>query len=298
MKSTVTRVTERGRPAPIVSRFLCACGTAMRDLVGWRPAPSAKVEHSAQAEQGMSVEAASPIEVAQDSDPPFPENAPPDTVFRFTVNEIIIELPRALLAPDLWLALVRQYYEGSELSALRNVVQADDVVLEIGGGIGYISTHVLKCLGAGRVTIIEADPRLIPVIRRTHALNNVTADRVMNFVAARHDRTVTFNAQPSFWASSVVDLPGSRPVILPARDLQELVNDVKPDVLIVDIEGGERDIFDGLILDGVRQLIVEVHQPRIGFAGIASCISHLAGAGFTYDPVGSAGSNIVFSSVR
>jgi FkbM family methyltransferase len=238
---------------------------------------------------------ASPVEVETGVECPFPEDAALDTVFRFAVHELALEIPRALLAPDLWRALVHQYYEGSELAALQAVVRQNDTILEIGGGIGYISTHILKRFGGARVTILEADPRLIPIIHRTHALNSVVADEVLNLVAARHDGTVTFNQQPSFWASSIVDLPGSRQLTLPACDLEAIVGKVKPDVLIVDIEGGERDLFDGLVLSCVRQLIVEVHRPQIGLAGVAACVSHLADAGFTYDPNGSTGSNVVFS---
>jgi FkbM family methyltransferase len=231
-----------------------------------------------------------------DKDEPFPESVAPDAVFRFDVRGIALELPRVLLTPELWRAFTHQYYEGSELAALHAAIRPNDTILEVGAGVGYISTYLLKKLHAARVVAVEADPRLIPVIHRNHAINGVAAD-VLNFVAARHDGTVIFNEQASFWASSVVHLPDSRQVTLPARDLSALIREIRPDVLVVDIEGGERALFDGLSLPTIRNLIVEVHRPQIGFAGIAACIEHLARAGFTYDPDRSGGSNIVFSRI-
>jgi len=197
----------------------------------------------------------------------------------------------------LWKVFAEGYYEGSEIAALRRVVRPGDVVLEIGAGVGFISTFLLGHLAARRVYAVEADPRLIPVIESTHALNNVSV-AVPNGVAGRHDGFVKFHRQAAFWASSVVPLPGSTDETLPSIDVARLIREMQPDVLVVDIEGGERDLFVGLQLPGVRDLVVEVHQPQIGGAGIARCFSALSAAGFAYNPDGSSGSNVVFSRFR
>lgn len=231
------------------------------------------------------------------ADEPFPQAAPADTLFGFTLRGITLELPRWLLTSDLWRAFCLQYYEGSEFEALQAAIRPDDTVLELGGGVGFISTHLMKHLGAKRVVAVEADPRLIPVIHRTHRLNDVAVE-VLNYVAARRNGTVLFNEQEAFWASSVVLLPDSRQVRLPSCDVQGLITTIRPDVVVVDIEGGESTLFDGIKLVGVRHLIVEVHQPQIGFPGIAACMAHLARAGFTYDPAGSGRTNVMFSRFR
>ena len=117
-------------------------------------------------------------------------------------------------------------------------MRPNDTVAELGAGVGYISSHLLKNLGARHVVAIEADPRLIPVIHRTHELNGVAAV-VMNAVTGRANEMVPFNEKESFWASSIVALPGSRNVILPGEDIQAFVEDVKPDVIVADIRGRE-----------------------------------------------------------
>lgn len=224
----------------------------------------------------------------------FPADAPPDELFDFTLHGVRLQIPRTILTPELWKAFELGYYEGSEIGALRQAVRPGDKVLEIGGGIGFISAYLLRELKAASVHTVEADARLIPVIATTHALNGVSA-QVTHAVAGRRDGVTTFYQQEAFWASSVVPLPGGAPVSLPSADLRRLIREEQPQVLVVDIEGGEANIFEGLDLPGVRSLVVEVHQPQIGGRGIANCFIALAAAGFAYDPTGSAGSNVVFS---
>ncbi|MCU0934457.1 MAG: FkbM family methyltransferase [Thiobacillaceae bacterium] len=224
----------------------------------------------------------------------FPEDAPSNQEFHFTLHGVELRVPRAILTPELWRAFTLGYYEGSEISALRNAIRPGDHVLEIGGGIGFISSFILKELGAASVHTIEADLQLISIIQATHALNGVSA-RITHAAAGPRDGYVTFHKQPSFWASSVVELPGGTPTRVPAVGIHRLVEDEKPDVLVVDIEGGEQYAFAGAALSSVRTVIVEVHQPQIGGSGIDRCFSALASAGFAYNPDGSGGSNIVFS---
>jgi len=197
-------------------------------------------------------------------DDEFPADDPSNTIYSFNIQGIQLEVPRSLLQPDIWRSLVYGSYEGSEIDALRYAIRPGDAVLEIGAGIGFISSFAKRELQASRIVAIEADPVLIPVIKHTHAVNGISAE-VRNVVAAVTDGVVEFNRQPSFWASSIVDLPGSTKVRLPARSLQGLIEDVDPDVLVVDTEGAEGRLFEGLRLPRtLRHAVVEVHKQQIG----------------------------------
>jgi FkbM family methyltransferase len=210
------------------------------------------------------------------------------------LSGIALEIPRSILTPELWLAFEAGYYEGSEISALRSAIRSGDAVLEVGAGVGFISTFVLRVLGAATVLAIEANEALIPTIHRTHELNGVSAT-VLTGVAGRRDGPVGFHHQAAFWGSSILPLPGSQLATIPGIDLGRIIREMRPDVLVVDVEGGERDLFDGLDLSGVRSIVVEVHNPQIGGAGIVKCFGALHDAGFAYDPNGSAGTNVVFT---
>lgn len=207
---------------------------------------------------------------------------------RFELQGVLLDLPERLLEPDILAFILAGEYERAEGVAVREAVRAGDTVLEFGAGVGLIGTLVAR-QGAARVVSLEADATLLPVARHTHALNGVVVELAQAMVAAV-DGDAEFFRQPSFWASSALPLPGGVPERMPTLGLHGLVTRLRPDVLIVDVEGAERDLFSQTDLPGVREIIVEVHKPQLGLAGIAVCLDRLRALGFGYDPTGSADS--------
>ena len=69
-------------------------------------------------------------------------------------------------------------YEDKEARAVQRLIRHGDKVLELGGGIGYISTLAASKRNLEWVHIYEANPRLIPYIKRMHEANDVTCATV------------------------------------------------------------------------------------------------------------------------
>jgi FkbM family methyltransferase len=224
----------------------------------------------------------------------FPSVAGPDRVFVFRVRGVALELPRAALTPEIWVALKEGWYENDEVDQVRAVLRPGDSVLELGAGIGFVSAVAARQPGISRVVAVEANPQLLPIARRTHALNGVAVDLV-NAAVVRDEGEVEFHLHPDFWASSTVPRPGSRVARLPARSLSSLVAEARPDVLIVDIEGGEASLFEGAALGGVRAVVMELHPDVTGLRGVAQAFGAMATAGFAYDPGLSRGQTVVFA---
>jgi FkbM family methyltransferase len=223
----------------------------------------------------------------------FPEQASPDRVCRFNLHGIHLEMPRSALTPDVWATLVRGNYETEEIHCLTTALQPGDTMLELGAGIGFMSSYAVRRCHAGRVIALEANPGLIPVIRRTLALNGVVAE-VVHGVVAREDGEATFNVSRDFWSSSAEPSSNGEPIRLRAIGLPGLLAAMRRDVLMVDIEGGEAKLFNGVDLTGVRCVVVELHQLLTGLAGVADRFSATATAGFAYDPMGSNGPIVTF----
>jgi Methyltransferase FkbM domain len=59
-----------------------------------------------------------------------------------------------------------------------------------------------------------------------------------------------------------------------------MIEKIHPTVLIVDIEGGEVTVFDGVRLDGVEKVLIELHPHVIGLAGTQGVRDILRNAGF------------------
>ncbi|MBY0397947.1 MAG: FkbM family methyltransferase, partial [Thermoleophilia bacterium] len=79
----------------------------------------------------------------------------------------------SIVTPKIERPMRRGRYEGGEAKALRKVLRPGDRVLELGAGVGLLSTISAMVKGVERVTAVEANPGLIPLIRETHRLNGI-----------------------------------------------------------------------------------------------------------------------------
>jgi FkbM family methyltransferase len=180
-------------------------------------------------------------------------------------------------------SLSKGNYEREELRLISAVLSPSDVVLEIGAGLGLVSAYCAKRVGSARVFAFEADPDLEPCIRETYALNGVEPTLDMCAVGPQAGR-VTLYRDKHFISSSVVRRRvGAKPVEVPGKALNYLVEKVRPTILVVDAEGAERELFDGAELAGVKKVVLELHDRVIGPDGTDQVRRKLAGMGFKED---------------
>jgi FkbM family methyltransferase len=187
----------------------------------------------------------------------------------------------SIITPKIERPLRNGRYEGGEAALLARVLRPGDRVLELGAGLGLLSTIAGRMEGV-RVVAVEANPDLLPLIAETHRLNGVTSAEVRNGIVAAEDGSdVPFYLRPDFWASSME--PASRPFVrevsLPCFGIARLIADVRPTVIVCDIEGAEAGLFDAADLSGVRALVIELHPKVYGAEGQARVLSTLARKG-------------------
>ena len=174
-------------------------------------------------------------------------------------------------------------YEAGEARALRAAIRPGDRVLELGGGIGLLSTVAATVNGVGAVMTVEADPALIPLIAETHRLNGVAGVAIRAAAVTRGgDARVGFFRHENFWASSTAGEPrGTHEVLdVPAVDFDTLLAEFRPSVLACDIEGAERALLAGADLAGIREIVLELHPRVYGAAGVEAIHDGLEAAGF------------------
>jgi FkbM family methyltransferase len=180
-------------------------------------------------------------------------------------------------------SLSKGSYEREELQLISAVLSPNDVVLEVGAGLGLVSTFCAKRVGSARVFAYEADPDLEPCIREIYALNDVEPTLEMCAIGARAGR-VTLRRDKHFISASVARRRvGSKPVEVPGKALDYVVQRVRPTLLLVDAEAAERELFDGAELPGVAKVVLELHDHVIGPDGTDRVRKDLAGVGFTED---------------
>jgi FkbM family methyltransferase len=180
-------------------------------------------------------------------------------------------------------ALTKGGYEREELRLMGAVLSPDDVVLEVGAGLGLVSTYCAKRIGSNRVFAFEADPELEPCIRETYELNGVEPTLDMCAVVAQPGRVTLYRDKHLVSSSVVRRRVGARPVEVPGKALNYVVDKVRPTLLVIDAEGAERELFDGARLPGVSRIVLELHDRVIGPTGTDWVRAQLSNLGFEVD---------------
>lgn len=174
-------------------------------------------------------------------------------------------------------------YERSELKALRRHLSPDDVVMELGTGIGFISLACAKRVGGEKVFSFEANPALEPLIRANYELNHLHP-KLEICVLGEDDGETDFYVHNLYWISSTrPGVPDTRHIRIPRRSLNDAIRRIDPTFLIMDIEGGERELFRFIDFHNIRKVALELHTEWIGRDEAEAIRRRLRDAGFAVD---------------
>ena len=221
---------------------------------------------------------------------------------KFLISDYIVQVPNALMNEAIQKSMQGDRYEGHEAYAVTRHVIKGDRVLELGGGVGYIGMLIASRVGGENLMTVEANPLMTPVIEKNLTINLIEGVTVINAAVVPDsfpEDHATFHITPAFWASSLNPVMAkkwktTKPVDVPAVKIGELLNEHKPSVVIMDIEGGEAGLFATPWPDHVRLLIIELHPHIYGDDVIKQIFDQMSASNLTYCPVGSRGQVVVF----
>ena len=202
------------------------------------------------------------------------------------------------MIPRIRKALAEDRYEFKETQAALKIIDGSSRVVELGAGIGYMSSVVTKNCAPASYHAFEANPGLLPCIQRVHQENDITSVKVVHALLGEKAGTADFYIRSNFIASSLLPDPadsvtGKVPVpVLPAR---QAIADIDPDTLICDIEGAELDVIPMLDLSRLRVAIVELHPQYIGLKGVDRVFTAMRESGLLYNAKRSIGKVVTFS---
>lgn len=177
-------------------------------------------------------------------------------------------------------------YEGQEIAGALHVVRKGDRILELGAGLGIVGAVVAHNGAPERVMSFEANPNLIPHIDALYQMNGLqdrisVTNRVLMPDADRPE-TASFFVSRSYLGSSLTDKANraTEEIAVATQSLEETMRDLKPQVILMDIEGGELEVLRHADLTGVRAMVVEFHPESYGIPGMRTCKNILREAGF------------------
>jgi FkbM family methyltransferase len=218
----------------------------------------------------------------------------------FEVAGVVIPDDPDIITPAIRHAMLRNEYEMAEAQQIPQIVRPGDQVLEIGAGIGYISTLLSRERRVMSVLAVEANPTLMEYMVRLHRRNRVRKVRRMNAVLTNEPvASKTMYLREDFWMGSL--LAGPNPyfakVEVPTVNLNALLRSEGVNLIVCDVEGAETMLFEDADLTGVDRVLLELHDHVTGLRSVGSLFAQMAAHGLIYDPRHSSGSVVLFRRV-
>lgn len=187
-----------------------------------------------------------------------------------------------------------EHYEQAEKQLVRALVAPEDAVLELGAGLGFISSVIGRCRPRLQVSV-EADPRMIALLRQNLASNGVTGAEILSGIVGPQDGEADFFFGDHFIGSSVHRSGEHRERQTVRRHaIGPLFERCDFNCLIIDVEGAEDELIDQLPLGRVNKLCMEFHPHIIGPGKVTAIIEKLIKQGFQLDLQQQSGQVLVF----
>lgn len=219
-------------------------------------------------------------------------------VYEFHLNGVELALPKRLATPSLREKLGNGTYEEDEARGADRCVRPGFRVLELGAGIGYVTTICAQRAGPENVLSVEANPALLPVIEGNLRRNGVPGVTVIHAAVTGPvppDATGHLGLTGGYTGSSLKE--GGRGLEVPLVSVHELIRVQKPHVVLMDIEGAEADLFSRPWNCPLRFCVMELHPKKYPPSTIKKIFDFMSAMDMSYDPITSRGKIVGFRKV-
>ena len=177
--------------------------------------------------------------------------------------------------------LISGRHTREERRLLLHRLEPDDIVMELGGGIGMLAIACALKIGGDRVHSYEANPTLESLIRENYDLNQVHPELKMCMLEEKAGSR-TFHVSEHFSRSSAYKPADDKTKAyeVPVEPLNDEISRIQPTVLIMDVQGSEGELLSFADLSTVNKLLLEVHPDMLGINNANSLRRSLRDRGF------------------
>ncbi len=197
-----------------------------------------------------------------------------------TLNGIRLVSDKKQVPPYVRELMFREVYEDTERNILLNILRPGSRVVELGTGLGFIALLASRICGPNKVWTYEANPAVEELIRQNFRLNALEPHLHMHAVT-KDGRDLVFNAAANIISSSAFGRGvEGHTVIVRSERFEDVIAMHHPDVLIMDVEGGEYELLLNTDVGAVRHILVELHPHIIGDQKIEEIKASLRTNGF------------------
>lgn len=184
-------------------------------------------------------------------------------------------------------------YEQDEIRIIKSKLVKGDRVMEIGTGLGFVATYCSKITGSENVFTFEANPINYETAKIVFNKNAVSPT-LCNALLSDTDGVVQFPVDiKSRLASSLLNESGKL-VTVKKLILNDEIQKIDPHFLLMDIEGGEYDIFKQIQFQNIMKIQFELHPKILGKEKCDEIFSILSKNGFQKNDSVSANDNFFY----
>ncbi|TGN67630.1 FkbM family methyltransferase [Paracoccus liaowanqingii] len=214
----------------------------------------------------------------------------------FILHDVTIPLNKIDVSDVIFNSIISGQYEAKEARIAYSLLRQGDRVLELGAGLGIITTVMAKSAGVF-IWAFDANPDIVElgrVVLEENGISNVEYNQ--GLLSAGDSKDHVFYVRRDFWMSSMLEEQGpfDKVVILQSSDIDCFIRSKAINVVVLDIEGAERELLSNASFKGVDRVFLETHDHLYGLAGIRDIFLAMEARGFVYDPRSSSGPCILF----
>lgn len=208
------------------------------------------------------------------------KNAP--SIVEYAGNRFDLAHPRC--SPQIGAGIVEGTYERHEIDLMRRYIDPRDKVLELGSCMGVTSLFLADLVGEENHLVIEADPLNLELSEHMFDLNGTKVRSRFGFLVSGDDERefVQFSSNENPSSSSSYAREGTaRTFDVPTIRFEELLKESGATAIVLDIEGGEVELFyKAQDLGQLRLVIMETHPWVTGEDAMAAMLASLKKRGF------------------
>ena len=154
-------------------------------------------------------------------------------------------------------------YENLERSVIYQMYDADDRVIEVGGGSGVTGVSILRT-GASLV-VYEPQVEFLNHLATLFAMNGYPDVDVLGAAIASESGSVILSTDKIQWDATIMDVISlGAGTEVPCVGVNEAIAEHDATALHIDVEGAECNIVDALDLSKINKFTVEIHPSMIG----------------------------------
>lgn len=176
--------------------------------------------------------------------------------------------------------------ETEQTSEMLGALSTGKTFFDIGANVGYYTILASRLVGpSGNVIAFEPLVRNLSFLHRHVELNNAANVKILPFAVSSENSILPFSAGQNS-AMGHLDPSGGGDILVPTATLDDIAKrlGVMPDVLKIDVEGAEMEVFrgaDGVLSKARPAIFLSTHSPELR----TQCTELLGSYGYTLKPL-------------